>query len=263
MSQFAPFLNALDQKAALKKAESKFRSQFDEDGIIGFLFDRLGDGTKRFVEFGIGNGKECNTANLSINQGWTGLLMDGNGVDVEKARNFYATTPAADKVDVQQAFISADNINDLLRQHLGGLPVDFLSVDIDGQDLWVWKAIDVISPRVMVIEYNAVFGSARSQSVVFDPAFDRFKHHPSGLYHGASLAALAKVGKEKGFILIGCESHGVNAVFVEQTAAKDAGLVELSPEEAWYEHAWRADRFGAGSSEAQFDQIRHMPFVEV
>jgi hypothetical protein len=262
-SSTAPFSNAADQKTALRKAESKFRSQFDEDGIIAFLLDRLGNASKRFVEFGIGNGKECNTANLSINRGWSGLLMDGNAADVEKARNFYGSSSAAGKVRIEQAFISAGNINDLLRQHLDESAVDLLSIDIDGQDLWVWKAIDAIAPRIVVIEYNAVFGTSRSQSVVLDPVFDRFKHHPSGLYHGASLAALAKVGREKGFILVGCESHGVNAFFVEQHAASDAGLVELSPQEAWFEHAWRAERFGAGSSESQFDQIREMPLVEI
>jgi hypothetical protein len=79
----APSLDHAAQKLALRNAQGKFRSQFDEDGIITSVFDRLGEGSKRLVEFGIGHGKECNTANLSINQGWTGLLMDGNGVDAD------------------------------------------------------------------------------------------------------------------------------------------------------------------------------------
>ncbi len=251
------------QKNAFVAAEAKVFSQFNEDGILSCLFDRLGKGDQRFVEFGIGNGKECNTANLSIHHDWGGLLMDGNPVDVEKAQRFYGSRselkPA--QVVVKHAFITAGNINDHLADHARGGATDLLSVDIDGSDLWVWRAITAVRPRVLVIEYNAVFGPERSVSVVDDPQFERMKYHASGLYHGASLAALTKVSRDKGYILVGCESHGVNAFFVEQIAARNAGLVELNPAQAYYEHAWRAERFP--STNAQFEIIKEMKMIEI
>lgn len=249
------------QKQALLAAEAKVFSQFNEDGILRWIFDRIGPGNRRFVEFGIGNGKECNTANLSINGGWSGLLMDANPADAQKARLFYASRPelSPGQVDVLPAMVTTDNINPLLAGHAAKGPTDLLSLDIDGNDLWVWRAISAIDPRIVVIEYNAAFGPSRSLSVPYDAAFDRFKYHPSGIFHGASLSALAKVGREKGYLLVGCESHGVNAFFVKSEIA--AGFVELTPEQAYYPHAWRAARFG--SSEAQFELIKDLKFVEI
>jgi len=251
------------QKQTMRDAEAKVLSQFNEDGILRWLFGHIAPKTRRFVEFGIGNGKECNTANLSIHGGWSGLLMDGNPVDAEKARLFYASQPQlkSNQVAVFHAFVTTDNINDLLAPHAAAGPTDLLSLDIDGNDLWVWRAITVIQPAVVVIEYNAAFGPIRTLSVNYDPAFERFSYHSSGIYHGASLAAMAKVGREKGYVLVGCESHGVNAFFVQAQLAALAGLVELTPKEAYYEHAWRAARFG--SSESQFDLIRHLKLIEI
>jgi hypothetical protein len=227
------------------------------------VFDRVGVTNRRFVEFGIGNGKECNTANLSINHGWSGLLMDGNPADLEKARRYYASRQEVKpgQVRMEHAFITAENSNDLLRANGATGPIDLLSLDIDGNDLWVWQAIDAIDPRVVVIEYNAAFGTDKSVSVVYDPAFERFAKHPSGLYHGAALDALAVVGRKKGYVLIGCESSGVNAFFVKRLDAERVGFVEIAPELAYYEHAWRKQKYP--STAAQWQVIKHLPYEVV
>jgi hypothetical protein len=253
----------ISQKEAIRGAEAKVYSQFNEDGILKYLLDRLETPTRRFVEFGIQNGKECNTANLSIHAGWSGLLMDGNPSDVEKARAYYAQCikPDNNRVTIKHAFITAENINEHLKKHAAAGGTDLLSLDIDGNDLWVWRAMEAIDPPVVVIEYAAVFGLTRSISTKYDPSFERFRYHATGLYQGASLPALAKVRREKGYILVGCESHGVNAFFVKSEHARAAALVELSPQEAFYEHAWRAARFG--SIESQFELIKHLEFTEV
>jgi hypothetical protein len=251
------------QTRVLREHEAKVFSQFNEDGILRFLFDRIGATQRTFVEFGIGNGKECNTANLSVNHGWSGLLMEGNETDVSRARGFYASLPQVrpGQVNVVPAFITAENINELLSAHGPTGSIDLLSLDIDGNDLWVWQAITAIRPRVVVIEYNAAFGPERSVSVRYDPAFERFRYHASGIYHGASLAAMAKVGHEKGYVLVGCESHGVNAFFVLEDLARNAQLTAIAPRQAYFEHAWRAARFG--SSEQQFEIIRHLDLIPV
>jgi hypothetical protein len=251
------------QRQLLLSVENKVFSQFKEDGILQFLFQRIGTTNRRFVEFGIGNGKECCTANLSINHGWSGLLMDGIAKDVEKARAYYASLPQIKpgQVEIRQAFITRENINDLLIDFGATGEIDLLSLDIDGNDLWVWQAITAIDPRVVVIEYNAAFGTDKSISVTYDAAFERFAKHPSGLYHGASLAAFATVGRELGYRLVGCESSGVNAFFVKQRDADFARLVELSPQDAYYEHAWRKAKYP--STEAQWEIIKDLPYAAI
>lgn len=251
------------QKQLLLDSESKVFSQFREDGILQMIFDRVGVTNRRFVEFGIGNGKECNTANLSINHGWSGLLMDGNPADAQKAIAFYGSQPKLQpgQVTVRQAFITAENINDLLVA--GGMsgPIDLLSLDIDGNDLWVWQAITAIDPRVVVIEYNAAFGDDKSISVTYGPAFERFAKHPSGLYHGASLAAFASAGRKRGYRLIGCESSGVNAFLVKTADADKGGFIELTPQQAYYEHAWRKAKYL--STAAQWEIIKDLPYAPI
>ena len=251
------------QKQLLLDAEMKVFSQFKEDGILQMIFDRVGVSDRRFVEFGIGNGKECNTANLSINHGWSGLLMDGNPADAAKAIAYYGSRPQIKpgQVVVRNAFITILNINDLLAA--GGVTgtIDLLSLDIDGNDLWVWQAIHAIDPRVVVIEYNAAFGTDKSISVTYDAAFERFSKHPSGLYHGASLPAFANVGRRMGYRLIGCESSGVNAFFVKDAEADRAGFVELTPQDAYYEHAWRKAKYP--STAAQWEIIKGLPYEVV
>lgn len=253
----------IEQKAFFRSAERKVFSQFCEDGIIQAIFDRIGATDRKFVEFGIGNGKECITANLSINHGWSGLLMEGNAKDVERARAFYGAQPAisAGAVDVRNAFITVANINDLLEQAGIAGPIDLFSLDIDGNDYWVWQAITAIDPRVVVIEYNAAFGDNQSLTVTYDPSFERFAKHPSGLYHGASLAALAGLGERKGYQLVCGESSGVNAFFVKRELAAEAEFTAVRPCDAYYEHAWRKAKYS--STAAQWELIRDLPYERV
>ena len=129
-------------------------------------------------------------------------------------------------------------------------------VDIDGNDYWVWKAITAIEPRVVVIEYNASLGYDKSLTIKYNPNFDRHKKHPSGWYHGASLAALTKLANSKGYILVGCESNGLNAFFVRKEIAQGK-LFEVSIQEAYYVHARRSK---IESTLEQFKRIKHLDF---
>jgi len=184
----------------LQASEKRVYSQNGEDGVIEALFAELGTTNKYYVEFGSGGGDECNTAWLR-EQGWTGLLMDGMG-DSHQRRN-----------DVRQEFITAENINDLFRKY--GVPgqYDLLSIDIDGNDFWVWRQIEARA-RVVVIEYNAFIPPNERRTVVYDPhlVFQRTD------YFGASLLALKELGQHKGYTLVYCERTGVNAFFVANEA---------------------------------------------
>jgi hypothetical protein len=215
---------------------------------------------RRFVEFGVGDGSECNTANLSINFGWRGLLMDRDEECIERARRFYdkAVETGEEDLRIVACTVTAENIDEVLVANGVRGEIDLLSIDIDGNDYWVWKAIGAVDPRVVVIEYNASFGPDRSITVPYDPRFDRHAKHPSGYYHGASLAALAKLGAEKDYVLFGCDSSGVNAFFVRGSVA-EGKVPALTVHDAYVPDYRRSHR----STDDQFALVADLPFEEV
>lgn len=248
-------------RAPLNKHEYKIFSQNGEDGILLWLISQVGAPTRSFVEFGIGSGRECNSANLVLNFGWHGLMMDGSKHNVKAARSFFKyLMPWLEfaKLDIRQAFVTRENINDLIRSSTAAAHADLLSIDIDGNDYWVWEAITCIEPRIVVMEYNASFGAEKSVSLPYKADFDTYAEDGSGLYHGASLAALVKLGREKGYRFVGCDSYGVNAFFVKEEFA--GTLKALSAVEAYYEGQTKAKR---GTQAMQFELIKDKPLVEI
>lgn len=127
------------------------------------------------------------------------------------------------------AFLTVENLADTITG--AGVPagLDLLSIDVDGVDYWLWESLTCVSPRVVVIEYNASFGPHRSITVPYESGFDRVEKHPSTFYHGASLSALAKLGAKKGYSLVGCDSNGVNAFFVRNDLIKSPLAALFSP----------------------------------
>lgn len=182
--------------ADLATFERKFHSQNWEDGIIEAIFAAIGTTNRYFVEFGVEDGTVCNSRRL-LELGWTGLQMDGREAGSDPVR--------------KQEFIRAENINDLFRKYSVPAEFDLLSIDIDGNDYWVWKAIAGYRPRVVVMEYNSSVPASESRTVPYDTDF----RWDGTEYFGASLLALAKLGREKGYTLVGCDSNGINAFFVQ------------------------------------------------
>lgn len=236
-------------------------SQNGEDGMLLWIFSIIGTRTKTLIEFGMGHGRECIGTNLLLNFGWSGLLMDGSAQNIAEAAEYFRsvlTSADRSRVELTQAFITRENINDILktRQH-GGEP-DLLVIDIDGNDYWVWEAIQVVKPRVVVIEYNSTFGPESSVTIPYKADFDTYKEHGEGLYHGASIVALAKLGEKKGYVLVGCDSNGCNAFFVRKDVT--GALVAVAPHKAFYENTHKVKR---GSREVQFAKISGKPLVEI
>lgn len=184
-------------------------SQNDEDGITLALFDLIGHGSRRFAEIGAGtNGG--NSGFLARECGWTGLMIDASPERVKRLqRNFgpYGVKAVAEMV-------SRENVNQLLESNGLTGDIDLLSVDIDGNDYWVWQALTVASPRVVVVEYNAAWGAQQAVVVPYDATFDRHQHGGPLKYYGASLAAFKCLAAEKGFRFLMTEPRGVNAYFV-------------------------------------------------
>jgi len=244
----------------LNHHELRVFSQNGEDGILFYLFSLLGTTDRRFVEFGIGDGTECNTANLSLNFGWSGLLIEADARKASAAETYYRQRiGSSQEVHVVHDTVTVSNINAILLAHDFRGEIDLLSIDIDGNDYWLWEAIDAIQPRVVVIEYNATFGPVRSVTVPYTETFDRYRLHPTGFYHGASLQALTKLASRKGYLLAGCDSSGTNAFFVHRASAA-GNLVPIPAEEAYFPGRSRMRSF---SQQKQFEQIAGMPLVDV
>ena len=150
----------LKNKKCLEYYGFKVYSQNDEDGIIEEIFNRVGTTNKIFIEFGVENGLQCNSHYLLFKD-WRGLWIDGDETYVKEIREKFAPVIANGKLNVLHAFITRENINELFVT--GGVTgeIDLLSIDIDGNDWHVWRAINVVAPRVVVIEYNA---KARSRN---------------------------------------------------------------------------------------------------
>jgi hypothetical protein len=246
-------------RAGLSAHEWKLYSQNGEDGILAHVFQTIGVVNWRFVEFGFGDGRQCNAANLALNCGWRGLFLDGNEHHVLAAKAYYASMlgPRYGDVRMVHAWITAENINAMLASSGFDGEIDLLSIDIDGNDYWVWRAIDVIQPRVVIVEYNATFGPTRAVTTKYDPEFRRYGKHASGYYHGASLSALTKLGKQKGYRLVGCETSGANAFFLRKGIAEHA-LPAVTPEEAYHPLASRE-----GTPVQQFEQISELELDQV
>lgn len=227
----------------LESYESRVFSQFGEDGIIQRLIDVIPIAHRSFVEFGVEDYTEANTRFLLINNNWRGLVIDGSRSAVRRIRS--DAIHWRHDLTALCSFITAENINDLLRGAGFAGDIGLLSVDVDGVDYWVWKAIDVALPQIVVCEYNGVYGPRARLTVPYDPAFQRSRAHYSNLYFGASLAALEALGREKGYRLVGSNSTGHNAFFVRADLAPM--LPTVTAAEAYRAPAFRESRDPHGS----------------
>jgi hypothetical protein len=208
---------------SFRDVEFRCFSQNGEDGILLYIFSLIGATDRRAVELGAGDGVECNAANLIINHGWTGLLVDGSRRAVSRGRRFYARcrTTWVWPPTLVEAWITAENVNEIVAGSGFGGEMDLLSVDVDGMDYWIWRALTAAQPRVVVIEFNDIWGTEATVTVPYRPEFRAEFRDGLPDYAGASLGAMVKLGREKGYRLVGCQSYGFNAFFVRNGIAED------------------------------------------
>ncbi len=217
------YRNLLDRGAPLPQLPDtgfSIFSQADEDGILLYLFSIIGTTNRIAVEICAGDGQECNTANLIVNHGWHALLIDGEAENVRKGREFYRHHPCTRIYPpfFVHAWITRENVNEIILQQGIKGTVDLLSIDLDGVDYWIWEAIDVITPRVVVIEYQDIIGPDKALTIPYQDDFDAFRYPTTnGMpnYCGASLPAMVKLAERKGYRLVGCNRYGFNAFFVK------------------------------------------------
>jgi hypothetical protein len=194
----------------------KVYSQNDEDGLIAEIFRRIGAPNRTFVEFGVDKGRECNTLWL-LAQSWRGLWIEANEAACADISARTAHLISGGRLRLANELVAAENIDAIIARELAGVEVDFLSIDIDFNDYWVWRAIGAITPRAVCVEYNAAWRPPVSIVTPYDPK----KRWNGTNYFGASLAALTVLAREKGYALVGCCLAGVNAFFVREDLLQD------------------------------------------
>lgn len=252
--------------ARLQDAEFKVFSQFGEDGILQYLVRETGitRAETSFVEFGVQNYVESNTRFLLQNDHWRGMIIDGSKEYMDFVRN--QDLYWRHDITAVNAWIDRDNINQLIGDHGFSGDLGILSVDIDGNDYWVWERIEVVRPVIVVAEWNSVFGPDHAISVPYDRAFERGKAHYSNLFWGASIAAFEHLADRKGYALLGSNTVGNNIFFVRKDRL--GRLKPLSAREAWVDSRFRDSRDKEGrlnflGGDKRKPEILDVPVVNV
>ena len=234
-------------------------SETGEDGILLYIYSIIGTTNKKLVDIGAGGIGGSNTANLILNHGFTGLLIDGNEKSIKSARGFFEFQQAASGLTLLSTFVNAENINELIRQNGIKGEIDLLCLDIDGNDYWVLKAIEIVEPRVIVLEYQDLLGPDRAWTIPYKKDFDVHSYvvnKETNNYCGASLQAFTKLCNARGYRLVGCNKTGWNAFFVKK------GLGENFLPEVSVDSCFKSDwnRFGM---EKRFPLVKDMDWEEV
>ena len=203
-------LNQKESFDEINKYEFQIFSQFGDDGIIQYLINNINFLNKKFIEFGVENYEEANTRLLLEKDNWSGLIIDSGKDNIAyiKKQDFYWKY----KLSVECNLITTKNINSIIKNNGFSGDLGVLSIDIDGNDYWIWKEINNVSAAIVVIEYNARFGENLSVTIPYQEKFKR--QSKNNLYYGASLKALFKLAKEKRYSLICTNKNGNNAYFI-------------------------------------------------
>ena len=143
--------------------------------------------------------------------------------------------------------------------------IGLLSIDIDGNEYWLWEAIVTLRPRIVIVEYNGLFG-LQPLVVPYQEDFQRTAAHHSNLYYGSSLGALNYLAQKKGYMLLGSNIFGHNAFFLRADIAGE--FKSLSPEDVYQDSHFRESRDPAGNLSyarggERFDLIQDLPVVHV
>jgi hypothetical protein len=247
-----------------REYEFKVYSQWGEDGIIDHLVNQAVVTSRTFVEFGVENYGEANTRFLLKHRHWRGLIIDGSPehmASVRRSELFWRYD-----LRVEASFITRDNINDIIRRAGFSGELGLLSVDIDGNDYWVWQAIDCVRPCIVVSEYNSLFGPTATISTPYRADFQRTQAHPSNMYYGASIAALTHLAQQRGYTLVAGNSAGNNVFFVRNDCL--GPLRPQTVEQAYVRAGFRESLSPDGEVQSldfasRQAEIGHLPVVNV
>ena len=221
----AQTIERMKNEKALENYGYKVYSQNDEDGIIEEIFERIGITNKTFIEFGLQDGLESNTHYLLFKD-WKGLWIECDTEAYEKICDKFVNVISNGQLVVLKEFITKDNINQLFEKAGITGEIDLLSIDIDGNDYYVFENITVVNPRVVIMEYNGKFPPNYSWKQAYNS-----EHIWDGSdKHGASLYALEPPPNQHGHLLVGTNINGCNAFFVRKDLVTNAFLTPMTSE---------------------------------
>lgn len=247
----------------LSEVEFSAFSQFGDDGIIQYLTQHVDTPNKLFVEFGVEDYRESNTRFLTLHDRWKGLVIDSNSENVESIRKDPISW--SNHIEAVHSLVTQENINDILTQFLRLYPdktIDLLSIDIDGNDYWIWEAISTVTPAIVVVEYNALFG-LNPWTIPYNQSFNRSNSSQPFSYYGSSLLSLTDLGAKKGYTLIGCVAAGNNAYFVKTDALRSTFPISPTTVESAYRPAQyreQVDRTGRRMNEQEaLETLKGLP----
>jgi hypothetical protein len=226
-------VRARETVTSLHDVEFKVLSQFGEDGIIDWIIERshIPNHLHSFIEFGVELYEEANTRFLLENRNWSGLVIDGNEqLEAKLARSSLAWRHV---LRAKSALVTTENINRIFEECGFSGEIGLLSIDIDGNDYWVWEAIESVKPIITICEYNAVLGDLHPIVIPYEPAFHRALPHYHNLYYGASISALRVLAKRKGYLFLGSNSAGNNAFFIRNDYASRFDREVITKVTAW------------------------------
>jgi len=246
--------------------EIEFRvfSQWSEDGIIEWILQNLPVYPKTFIEFGVETFQEANTRFLIENRNWKGLVIDGSDENIRLLHSnklywMFDLTAVAE-------FIDRENIDQIITKNGFAGELGILSIDIDGNDYWVLEAINCVNPIIIICEYNAILGDKYPITIPYDPSFSRLAAHHSGLYFGASIAAIKSLANRKGYKFLGTNSNGINAFFIRKDLFHY--LEPLIGNRKAYPSKHRDSRDANGvltysSGLTRYELIKHLPIIRL
>ena len=237
-------IKGVREVSSLSQVEFSIFSQFGDDGIIQWLVQNIDIENKTFIEFGVEDYSESNTRFLMMNDNWSGFVLDGSVNNIEKLQkeNYYWKYDLNSKA----IFITKSNINEIISAQKIIGDIGLLHIDLDGNDYYIWEAINVVNPVIVIIEYNSIFGCERQISIPYRDDFIRGKAHYSNLFFGSSIKSLYELSKRKGYSFIGCNSAGNNAYFVRDD--KIGGSIQsIDLKNGYVKSKYRESRASDGS----------------
>lgn len=214
----------------LAHSEQPVFSQGGEDGVLQEIFRRISPSSRTFAEFGAGKGWANNTV-LLLQQGWTGAWLEAAASSCRRIERDFEKPLREERLRLRQAFLDTDNVAAELKAAGVDEGLDLLSIDVDGNDYWLWQALGDWRPRVVVIEYNALYPAEVPWVMPYDP---QHRWH-NDAWFGASLKSLEDLGRGIGYRLVGCTLAGTNAFFVRDDLADPDAFLDPFTAEVHYE----------------------------
>ena len=235
----------------------RVNSQFEEDGLLLYVFSKIGFTNRKGAEFCCGTGYECVLANFVLYHGFHALLIDGDDDNIAEAEHFFANHPntiLAPPV-IKKAWITKDGINDLLKSNGFIGEIDLLSIDLDGVQYHVLKELTAVSARVIVFESSNVIPADRALTVPYSDDFNIHSGKYDSEFRSVSHLGTVKLMRSKGYRLIGAHRHGFNLIFLRNDVGQD-----IFPEVDYKQYY---DTVHSHNRRTAWEKVSSLPWIEV